>query len=169
MILSSYLNEENLMKLRDMFSVVVVATLALLWLGGCKPAANSGTVADDPQPGQTVNLVCPITGNLVAVGKEVPTRNLGQKTVGFCCTNCPAQWDALSDADKKARLKTAMEKQSSMVVNPKCPIMGTPVNKAIEMRIYDGKIIGFCCAGCPAQWDKLSDADKKAKFDAAMK
>ena len=35
------------MKLRDMFSVVVVVTLALCWLGGCSSAKNSGTAVVD--------------------------------------------------------------------------------------------------------------------------
>jgi len=33
---------------------------------------------------------------------------------------------------------------------------------------YNGKTIGFCCSGCKAQWDKMSDADKAAQF-AKMK
>lgn len=157
------------MKLRDMFGVAVVATLALWWLGGCSSAQKGGTAAADPQPGQTANLVCPISGKLVAVGVEVPTRNFEGKVVGFCCTNCPAQWDNLPDSEKKIKLSAAMDKEKTLVVNAKCPVEGGSVNKDIEMRIYDGKIVGFCCAACPAQWDKLSDADKKAKLDAAMK
>ena len=157
------------MKLRDMFSVVAVATLALLWLGGCGPSKTGDMAVGNSPAGQTANLVCPMTGKVVAVGTAGATRTFDGKVVGFCCTNCPAEWDKLSEADKKAKLSAAMEKQNSMVANAKCPITGQPINKTIDMRIYDGKIVGFCCAACPAEGDKLSDADKKAKLDAAMK
>jgi ribosomal protein L24E len=138
-------------------------------LGGCSSAKNSGTAVVDPQPGQTANLVCPMSGKLVAVGAGVPTRNFDGKVVGFCCAKCPAQWDNLPDTEKKIKLSAAMDKQGTLVANTKCPIEGGAINKDIEMRIFDGKIVGFCCAACPPQWDKLSDADKKAKLDAAMK
>jgi hypothetical protein len=158
------------MKLRDMFSVVAVATLALWWLGGCPSAKESGDPVGKPAAGQSANLVCPMSGKVVAVGNDAPpTRTFEGKVVGFCCAKCPAEWDKLSDADKKAKLAVAKDKQDTLVANAKCPIEGGAVNKSVEMRIYDGKIVGFCCAACPPQWDKLSDADKKAKFDAAMK
>jgi hypothetical protein len=28
--------------------------------------------------------------------------------VGFCCPNCPPEWDKLTDAEKEAKLKEAM-------------------------------------------------------------
>ena len=33
--------------------------------------------------------------------------------------------------------------------------------------MYKGHRVAFCCAGCPAMWDKLSDAEKKAKLSKA--
>jgi hypothetical protein len=52
--------------------------------------------------------------------------------------------------------------------NTKCPIMGSSINpsKVTEglTRVYKGKKIAFCCGGCPAQWDKLTDAQKDAKL-----
>ncbi len=51
-------------------------------------------------------------------------------------------------------------------VNTMCPIMGTKLDPskvtASLTRTYNGKKIGFCCAGCPIAWDKLS-AEEKAK------
>jgi hypothetical protein len=158
------------MKLRDMLSVVAVATLALWWLGGCSSSKEPGSPVKNSVAAEPANLVCPMSGKVVAVGKDAPpTSTFEGKAVGFCCAKCPAAWDKLSDADKKAKLAAAMDKQNSMVANAKCPMTSQPINKAIDMRIYDGKIVGFCCAGCPEEWDKLSDADKKAKLDAAMK
>jgi hypothetical protein len=58
------------------------------------------------------------------------------------------------------------------VVNAACPIMGTeidpddvPENLTREFR---GKTVGFCCSGCPAAWDKLSDEEKEKKLAGAM-
>jgi len=52
--------------------------------------------------------------------------------------------------------------------NVRCPIMGSPINpdKVAEnlVRDYKGEKIGFCCGGCPGQWDKLTDAEKGAKL-----
>ena len=56
--------------------------------------------------------------------------------------------------------------------NVKCPITG----KSIERmncpkeftRMCEGKKVGFCCAGCPKAWDKLTDTEKNAKLKEAM-
>jgi len=55
------------------------------------------------------------------------------------------------------------------VVNTVCPVMGNKLSdpKAVPAKLvreYKGKKIGFCCAGCPGKWDKLSDAEKDAKL-----
>ena len=57
------------------------------------------------------------------------------------------------------------------VDNAKCPIMGTAVSEvpASLTRQFEGKTVGFCCEMCPPAWDKLSDADKAKKLQAAMK
>ena len=59
------------------------------------------------------------------------------------------------------------------VVNSRCPMTGNkidpknvPANLTTE---WKGKKIGFCCPGCPPQWDKLSNKHKQQKLDAAMK
>jgi len=52
--------------------------------------------------------------------------------------------------------------------NTACPIMGSKINTsklpASLMREFNGQKVGFCCAGCPAQWDKLSETQKHAKL-----
>lgn len=61
---------------------------------------------------------------------------------------------------------------SAKPVNTRCPIMGTKINpeKTPEKltRKFDGKTVGFCCAGCPARWDKLSEEEKAKKLQKAM-
>jgi Cu(I)/Ag(I) efflux system membrane fusion protein len=59
-----------------------------------------------------------------------------------------------------------------VVVNDKCPIMGSEIDPTDVpedlMRRWKGKRVGFCCAGCPDAWDKLSESEKQAKLEAAM-
>jgi len=56
-------------------------------------------------------------------------------------------------------------------VNARCPMMGNdidPANVPAHLtRMHKGKKVGFCCGGCPAAWDALSDAEKEAKLTKA--
>lgn len=92
---------------------------------------------------------------------------------------------ALASGDKRTVL-AELEKAQEMLVairaalgrhvkpqfaNNLCPIMGAPiraerVTKNLT-RDYKGQKIAFCCAGCPATWDKLSDTQKLAKLAKA--
>ena len=57
------------------------------------------------------------------------------------------------------------------IVNSICPILGGKVdpNAPAELtRMYKGHKVGFCCGGCPAEWDKLTDAQKDAKLREMM-
>ena len=57
------------------------------------------------------------------------------------------------------------------VVNVRCPIMNNPVDpKKVPdtlYRKYKGQGVGFCCAGCPAAWDALTDSQKAEKLAKA--
>jgi hypothetical protein len=57
-------------------------------------------------------------------------------------------------------------------VNTACPIMDgkvDPDNTPAKLtRTFQGKTIGFCCAGCPPKWDKLSDEEKAEKLKKVM-
>ncbi len=56
--------------------------------------------------------------------------------------------------------------------NTKCPIM---LAKIIDpgkvtadlVKDFNGEKVAFCCAGCPAKWDELSDEDKATKLAAS--
>ncbi len=54
-------------------------------------------------------------------------------------------------------------------VNSSCPMMGRKIDPAkvpdTLTRDFKGQKVAFCCADCPAAWDKLSDTDKAAKLD----
>jgi len=93
---------------------------------------------------------------------------------------------ALAELDKATKLLSAAtapqagattgaaapKTASGQVVNTKCPIMGGTVNPAKVpaslTRDFKGQKVGFCCAMCPPQWDKLSAADKEAKLKAVV-
>jgi len=60
-----------------------------------------------------------------------------------------------------------------MFVNDRCPLMGSPIKPskvtANLVREYKGQKVAFCCAGCPAAWDKLSKAEKESKLAKVTK
>lgn len=81
--------------------------------------------------------------------------------------------DAVAELQKAKTMITAIDKAVSQHITPKfvnnkCPIMGTPIDPdkvpADLIREYKGQKVAFCCAQCPAAWDKLSDAEKDAKL-----
>jgi len=36
-------------------------------------------------------------------------------------------------------------------------------------RVHRCERVAFCCAGCPAKWDKLTDEEKDAKLREVMR
>jgi hypothetical protein len=114
------------------------------------------------------NVRCPIMGMAVS---EVPEKNVREykgKKLGFCCGDCPAAWDKLSDSEKEKKFTEAMKAgdKAVKVDNIRCPIMGMALAEAPERntRDYHGKKIGFCCSDCPVAWDKLSETEKEKKL-----
>ncbi len=82
---------------------LVAACLACAGLMGChhdsKQMGASGTKADAHV--MASSDVCPFSGK---PANPSYTSTYNGKTVGFCCPNCKAKFDAMSDADKAARL-----------------------------------------------------------------
>ena len=83
---------------------------------------------------------------------------------------------ALMELKKIQGLLTVVQQTLGQNVKPEfantaCPIMGSRINTsklpASLIRKFNGQKVGFCCAGCPAQWDKLSNAQKQAKLTKA--
>ncbi len=52
------------------------------------------------------NKLCPIMEGRIDPDKVKPelTRQYKGQTIAFCCAGCPDKWDALTDAEKQARL-----------------------------------------------------------------
>lgn len=109
------------------------------------------------------------------MGKKEDTKPM-QKKMGEMKQKMQKMHAEMKSEIKTDKMKSPMNKKmmaaQPKVVNTICPIMENKIdpNKVPDnlTREYEGKKIGFCCAGCPAAWDKLSDAEKKAKLDAAM-
>ena len=53
-----------------------------------------------------------------------------------------------------------------VLANTVCPIMGDAVDEKLTT-IWNGKTIGFCCAECLPEWNKLSDDEKSEKLASA--
>lgn len=93
---------------------------------------------------------------------------------------------ALASGDKRTVLAELNRAQEMLVTihtalgkhvkpqfaNNLCPLMGSPINPAKVtknlIRDYKGQKVAFCCAGCPAAWDKFTDAQKQAKLAKAI-
>ena len=64
------------------------------------------------------------------------------------------------------------EQEDAGVVNKRCPIMGTKIDPAEVpeklTREFKDKKVGFCCPGCPAKWDRLSEEEKEKKIEEAQ-
>ena len=75
-------------------------------------------------------------------------------------------------AKKEADAPASEDVKRPAVVNVRCPIMNNPVDpKKVPdtlYRKYKGQGIGFCCPGCPAAWDALTDSQKAEKLAKAM-
>jgi len=59
---------------------------------------------------EIVNTHCPLMGT--PLGKSIPekmTRLYEGKRIGFCCTKCLKDWDAMNDKEKKATYEKALK------------------------------------------------------------
>jgi len=52
--------------------------------------------------------------------------------------------------------------------NAVCPFSGKPVNGEIKPAAFQGKHVGFCCAGCAGKWDAMTDAQKTDAWKKLM-
>jgi hypothetical protein len=56
--------------------------------------------------------------------------------------------------------KASTAAASAAPINATCPIMGgSGVDTGVTV-VYEGKTIAFCCDGCIAEWNALSDAER---------
>jgi hypothetical protein len=83
------------------------------------------------------------------------------------------QQEALTEMQRvKASLETLRQALGKhvgpMFLNDRCPIMGAKIDPekvpAELTRVYGQGKVAFCCAGCPAQWARLTAAEKAVKL-----
>ncbi len=112
---------------------------------------------------------------LKAIDKAIKAVEADNKAEALAELNKAKQLVAACSKAMLKRCKMGCKGKSMMkckgkgkIVNALCPIMGTKLDPskvtANLTRIYEGKKIGFCCAGCPGAWDKLSDQQKREKL-----
>ncbi|MFN9992294.1 MAG: hypothetical protein ACK54H_03025 [Phycisphaerales bacterium] len=54
-------------------------------------------------------------------------------------------------------------------VNTMCVVVPThPVDPGTKCSEFNGKKIGFCCAGCIGKWEAMNAEQKQAALDKAM-
>lgn len=67
-------------------------------------------------------------------------------------------------AETGNEITTSAVKAESNYLDEYCTILGGPIDPATAKpeltRSHKGKLVAFCCAGCPEQWDKLTDQEK---------
>ncbi|HVU63859.1 MAG TPA: hypothetical protein VHC70_07775 [Phycisphaerales bacterium] len=68
----------------------------------------------------------------------------------FCIMGCHDSKQAAAQSKPAAQV---------MASNEVCPLSGHAINPKFTST-YNGKTIGFCCGGCKAKFDAMSDADK---------
>ncbi len=95
--------------------------------------------------------------------------------LGAGLSGCKSQGGS-ADSGGGSSAKSAIPRSadgSIVAVNAMCPAMPEhPVKKKLDesvVRVYKGKVVGFCCSDCPEQWDAMSEADREKALAAAMK
>ncbi len=92
--------------------MVIIAAIALgCLLCACKHHEQGKT----PEGLKVINSFSPITGNAIDPNNVPPAymRKYKGQIVGFCCAECVAQWDRLTDSERQAKLDTVMARQAA--------------------------------------------------------
>jgi YHS domain-containing protein len=124
---------------------------------------------------EAVNDRCPISGEPID-GKTTYTYD--DHTVGFCCPGCVNAFKRWDDERKSAFITTAIKGSSGGSTTkpddaaeknrddaaakgdpyllPTCPVSGKKLGSMGDpvVRVYDGREVRFCCAGCVGPFEK---------------
>lgn len=164
---------------RMLATIVVIGTIALV--GSILPRAFA-------QAGHGMDH----SGHMAAMNMKQPAKtetpsleSIHSSQIPMVLMSIDKAKKALEAGDRKAVLAELDKAQEMLVAihtalgkhvqpqfaNAVCPIMGSPINpervtKELT-REYKGQKVAFCCAGCPATWDKLTDLQKQAKLAKA--
>ena len=163
-------------------------TLATILIIGAVVAAGSILPHALAQAGQGTGRSGHVGGantRQPAKSQVLSLENIHDKHVPMVVMSIDKAKKALASGDKQAVLVELNKAQEMLTViraalgthvkpqfaNNVCPIMGSPINpeKVTKnlIRNYGSQKVAFCCAGCPAAWDKLSAGQKRTKLTAA--
>ena len=87
----------------------------------------------------------------------------------------PAASDEQATALAGPKVTSGSESDLVPVVNAWCPIVSenpvssTKATSRALTRNWRGQRVGFCCEGCPATWDGLSDEQRSAALSRAIR
>jgi hypothetical protein len=79
-------------------------------------------------------------------------------TLAAACAACMLAMGCHED-NKQAMSKGTDQPAHVMASNEMCPFSGKAANQNVSST-YNGKTVHFCCNGCKAKFDAMSDADK---------
>ncbi len=152
------------------WSVAVVSILAIVWIP---------TLAADKHQGHSKHRDATTTASVKEghAGHKAPAKALAEAMEAIDAARQAVEANdkdkALTHLKKAKELVAACHKAMSQMgkgkfVNTRCPIMGTKLDASkVPAKLtttFKGGKVGFCCAGCPSAWDKLSDEDKEQKL-----
>ncbi len=167
------------MNRKTLATVVVVGAIALA--GAILPRAFAQAGHGTGHSGQMggMNMKQPAKAEVLSL------ESIHSKHVPMVVMSIDKAKKALASGDKRTVLAELNKAQEMLVAiraalgkhvkpqfaNNLCPIMGAPINAERVtknlIRDYKGQKVAFCCAGCPAAWDKLTDAEKNTKLAKA--
>ncbi len=128
--------------------------------------------------------VCPMDG-MKAMGTMGGVERVGKYNVHFCGKECKQAFDKLSPKEKLAKIQAVLKKSApahpakKMGMSPAgstqlvsleyCPMTGEKVKGAGGGSVvFENYKVNFCCAGCKAPFEKLTDEQKRAKIAAVL-
>lgn len=171
-----------------MHALVLSVLLAAVPVSAATASASASTSVTAPAgAADPVNAMCPIGKEPIVA--SAGTVDYKGRTIGLCCPGCGKAFLAWDEARKDAFVALAVEGRepghaagaapaddapkpaarpagdvpSYPYTLPDCPIggplgsMGEPV-----VRVYDGREVRFCCAGCIGAFEADMDAQWKA-------
>jgi hypothetical protein len=163
-------------------AIVIIVIGVAVMAGTTVTHALAQTTTRSDQHGQMgkMNIKHPMTAKTLSLEK------IHSEHLPMVFLSIDKATKAVESGDKKMALAELQKAQKMLVTiygalgkqvkpqfaNNRCPIMGSPINPAKVtknlIRDYKGQKVAFCCAGCPAAWDKFTDAQKQAKLAKAI-
>ncbi len=161
-------------------AVAAIVALIGFYVAGVSYAQHDHMMhSSTPQPAKETKPITPPVKEPVSLqviyAQQLPAI---QEAVGRATQHLEAghQQEALNELKQVkislAALQQALSQHVELrFVNDRCPIMLIKINRdkvpAELTRAYGQGKVGFCCNGCPTQWDRLTEAQKTAKLKEA--